>query len=80
MQSNETDDAKRRLQVIHTLRFALASIWTEIECGSPKIDDIQLIADEALNLSHPWATRSKDLDLDGVGLDSWQQYRRKYGY
>ncbi len=67
-----------RARAIQTLRFALASIWTELEKDQPSLEDCQRIADDALDLTKSHA-EAKSLTSQGTGLEGWLEYKQALG-
>jgi hypothetical protein len=59
-------------QAIHLLRYALASIWTELETESPSQEDCAEIANQALELTVCFAKGK--VPSNSIGLEGWKEY------
>lgn len=67
------------LEAVRLLRYAAASVWTELENEAPDLDGLQILVDQALDLTGEYAPRGKDLTDDGVGVAGWRQHLVKKG-
>lgn len=65
-------------QAVDALRYALASIWTEIEKDSPSEEDVRQIVNEALEMTRHHTKAGKDLTLGETGLAGWDEYCKKW--
>lgn len=59
-------------KTIAMLRFALASIWTELERDDPDVYGCQGIADDALNMSVQYAPKGK-VPSNLIGVEGWNE-------
>jgi hypothetical protein len=66
------------MKIIELLRFALASVSTELEKDNPNIEDIWKIVEEALVLTKNYASLGKDLTNQETGLLGWRIFIDKY--
>lgn len=69
-------------ECIDILRYALASVWTDLEYHIPEdmeVPDSWDIANQALRLTDDFAPRGKDLTDDGTGYNGWKDYLKKKG-
>jgi hypothetical protein len=63
-------------KAIDVLRFALAAIWTEGEKDSPNLEDIAIIAGEALKFTYVFASPGK-VPSNETGLESWVEFKQR---